>query len=72
MPLLTLASDFLAGSLLTLVLPLALLIAIVIWYMAAVKRVPRRPSKREDAATLGVDSDASPGPADGAPPASTP
>jgi hypothetical protein len=35
------ADNFLAGSLLSLLLPTGLLIAIAIWYVVAVKRVPR-------------------------------
>ena len=35
-----LASDFLAGSLLSLLLPVALLISLVVWYVRAVRRVP--------------------------------
>jgi hypothetical protein len=35
------ADNFLAGSLLTLLLPTGLLIAIAIWYIVAVKRVPQ-------------------------------
>jgi hypothetical protein len=35
------ADNFLAGSLLTLLLPTGLLIAIAIWYVVAVKRVPQ-------------------------------
>jgi len=34
------ADNFLAGSLLTLLMPVGLLIAIAIWYVLAVKRVP--------------------------------
>ena len=34
------ADNFLAGSLLTLLLPVGLLIAIAIWYVIAVRRVP--------------------------------
>jgi hypothetical protein len=41
MPPLPLADSFLAGALLTIVLPLGLLIAIVIWYVTAVKHVPQ-------------------------------
>jgi hypothetical protein len=35
------ADNFLAGSLLTLLLPTGLLIAIAVWYVIAVKRVPQ-------------------------------
>jgi hypothetical protein len=34
------ADNFLAGSLLTILLPLGLLIAISIWYVFTIKRVP--------------------------------
>jgi hypothetical protein len=34
------ADNFLTGAALTLLLPLGLLIAIAVWYMLAVKRVP--------------------------------
>jgi hypothetical protein len=47
------ADNFLAGSLLTLLLPIGLLIAIAVWYMVAVRRVPdggkRAPRKDRDA-----------------------
>jgi hypothetical protein len=32
------ASDFLAGSILTLVLPLGVLIAVVVWYIVVLRR----------------------------------
>ncbi|MDQ6607043.1 MAG: hypothetical protein M3Z06_10925 [Actinomycetota bacterium] len=38
-------ADFLAGSLLSLLLPIGLLIAIAIWYVLAVKRVPEGTTK---------------------------
>jgi hypothetical protein len=41
MPPIPLADNFLAGSLLTLLMPTGLLIAIAIWYVLAVKRVPK-------------------------------
>jgi hypothetical protein len=40
MPHLLFADSFLTGALLTIVLPLALLVAIAIWYVMAIKRVP--------------------------------
>jgi hypothetical protein len=40
MPLLPLAAAFLTSALLTIVLPLALLVAITIWYVMAFRRVP--------------------------------
>jgi hypothetical protein len=36
----TLIADFLAGSILTLILPVALLIALVWWYLMFLRRVP--------------------------------
>lgn len=40
MPPFLFADNFLASSLLTLLLPIALVIAIAVWYVLAVKRVP--------------------------------
>ena len=40
MPLIPFASNFLAGSLISLLMPVGLLIALVVWYMRSVKRVP--------------------------------
>jgi hypothetical protein len=40
MPPIPYADGFLAGSLLTLLVPIALLIAIVVWYARAVRHVP--------------------------------
>jgi hypothetical protein len=41
MPPLLLADNFLAGSLLTLALPIGLLIAIAVWYVRTVTHMPR-------------------------------
>lgn len=41
MPTIPFADNFLAGSLLSLLMPTGLLIALVIWYLMAVKRVPQ-------------------------------
>jgi hypothetical protein len=41
MPPLPFADSFLAGSLLTILVPLGLLIAIAIWYVIAIKRVSK-------------------------------
>ncbi|MGI8715729.1 MAG: hypothetical protein ACR2NR_21620 [Solirubrobacteraceae bacterium] len=41
MPPVELATSFLAGSLLSILLPIGLLIAIAVWYVLAVKRVPQ-------------------------------
>ena len=40
MPPILFAVNFLAGSLLTILLPIGLLIAIAIWYVFSIKRVP--------------------------------
>jgi hypothetical protein len=40
MPLIPFATHFLAGSVLTLALPIGLLIVITVWYVLAVKHVP--------------------------------
>ncbi|MGH2866337.1 MAG: hypothetical protein ACRDNK_02050 [Solirubrobacteraceae bacterium] len=40
MPPVPFADNFLAGSLLSLLMPVALLIALVVWYTIAVRRVP--------------------------------
>jgi hypothetical protein len=40
MPPFFLADNFLAGSLLTLVLPIGLLIAVAVWYVRTVRHIP--------------------------------
>ncbi len=40
MPAIPLAAHFLAGSLLTILLPLALVVVLTVWYNLAVRRVP--------------------------------
>jgi hypothetical protein len=40
MPPILFADNFLAGSLLTLLMPTLLLVAIAVWYVLSVKRVP--------------------------------
>jgi hypothetical protein len=40
MPTISLATEFLASSLLTILLPLGVLIAIAIWYVISIRRVP--------------------------------
>ena len=47
------ADGFLAGSLLTLLLPVALLIALVIWYLMFLRRVPE-PSEGGEAVAGGA------------------
>jgi hypothetical protein len=48
MPLIPFASNFLAGSLISLLMPVGLLIAIVLWYTIAIRRVPSGRSKRSE------------------------
>jgi hypothetical protein len=40
-------ADFLTGSLLTLLLPVALLIALVVWYLMFLRRVPEPADGKE-------------------------
>lgn len=54
-----LTADFLTGSLLTLLLPVALLIALVVWYVMFIRRVPE--TAEEDIAPAGTAT-ANPGP----------
>ena len=56
-------ADFLAGALLTLLLPIALLTALVVWYWWASVRVPEADrSERGTAAAAGNPGPVSPGP----------
>jgi len=43
----TLTASFLAGSLLTLLLPTLMLIALVVWYLRFVRRVPETSEVKE-------------------------
>ena len=63
-----LATNFLAGSLITLLMPVGLLIALVVWYSIAVKRVPDDPSKASPHAAGVADTPVGPA----APPAESP
>jgi hypothetical protein len=40
-------ASFLAGSLLTLVVPLGIFLAVTLWYVRFIKRVPETPHMRE-------------------------
>jgi hypothetical protein len=63
MPPILIASHFLAGSLLSLLMPVGVLIALIVWYLLAVKRIPSGGSERlQDAPPT-----AEPQPGDGAP-----
>jgi hypothetical protein len=50
---------FLAGSLLSLLLPVCLLIAVAVWYTRSVRRMPERaaPTDTEAPATPGAEVD---------------
>jgi hypothetical protein len=50
MPAIPFADSFLAGSLLSLLMPVLLLIAIVVWYLIAIRRVPGERSDRDPTA----------------------
>ena len=60
-------ASFLAGSLLTLLLPTLLLIALVVWYIRFVRRVPGT----DESAESGTPA-AAPEPAASAPPGGSP
>jgi hypothetical protein len=62
------ADNFLAGSIISLVLPVSLLIAIAIWYWVAVRRVPDTTAKPLPPVTQASDQPGVDGP-DPAPPA---
>jgi hypothetical protein len=47
MPPIPFADNFLAGSIISLLFPILLLIAIVAWYLIAVKHLGNRPPARE-------------------------
>jgi hypothetical protein len=80
MPVIPLATNYLAASLLTLILPLALLIALLIWYFLALRRVPEDtpasspslPSREMVAAASSASPAATPPPAPAATPPSAP
>lgn len=54
------ADGFLAGSLLSLLLPVALLIALVYWYVKFIRRVPETADERQGGAAA-TASNAGPG-----------
>ena len=54
----TLIADFLTGSLLTLLLPVFLLLALVAWYMLVLRRVPEPADGKDAAATSGEPASA--------------
>jgi len=60
MPPIPLADNFLAGSLLSILLPLGLLIALAIWYVLAVRRVPDGKPRRSAGPAPVTESSAGP------------
>ncbi len=50
-------ATFLAGSLLTLLLPVALLIALTVWYMMFVRRVPETSEEHLPGSAPGAPAD---------------
>jgi hypothetical protein len=69
---LPLANNFLAGSLITLLMPVLMLIALVVWYMIVVKRVPGgEPAESERSSPAGEPRTGAGG-AGGGPPARNP
>jgi hypothetical protein len=65
------ADNFLAGSIISLLMPVGLLIALTIWYWIVAKRVPDNPDMGDRRHDPGVEP---PGPRapDAAPPAGNP
>ena len=57
-----LIASFLAGALLSLLLPVFLLVALVFWYMLFIRRVPDLPTGASRAAAAAPDPDPSAGP----------
>jgi hypothetical protein len=57
------ADNFLAGSILTLVLPVSLLIVVAFWYMSSLRRIPDRdPDTTTHGAPTGPPPVPEPGP----------
>jgi hypothetical protein len=68
LPPLPIADSFLAGSILSLLMPVLLLIGLVTWYLVAIKHVGGRRSKQAEPAAVAADgeSDAPAAPVAGA------
>lgn len=64
--------SFLAGSLLSLLLPVGLLIAIAIWHTRAIMRIPRDPVETAPHAAGTAESESGPDRPGGAPRATQP
>jgi hypothetical protein len=54
------ASSFLAGSLLSLLLPVLIFLAILVWYVKVIKRVPDTVDGSEAEAAGGAQADVAP------------
>jgi hypothetical protein len=57
LPPLPIADSFLAGSILSLLMPVLLLIGLVTWYLVAIKHVGGRRSKQAEPATAAADGE---------------
>jgi hypothetical protein len=56
------ASSFLAGSILSLLIPVFLLIALVVWYVKFIRRVPETGEGEDAAAAAAAAAAVNPGP----------
>jgi hypothetical protein len=67
MPPIPFADNFLAGSLISLLMPVILLISLVVWYMLSIKRVPTgRGDSPPPGESVATPPAAGPGPGPGA------
>jgi hypothetical protein len=69
LPSIPIADSFLAGSILSLLMPVLLLIGLVTWYLVAVRHVGARGAEQGEPAAAAADGDAG---KPGAPPAAQP
>lgn len=66
------SGSFLAGSLLTILLPIGLLIALLLWHTRAIVRVPDDPAQAAVHATSPAELEAPPASGETGPPAAQP
>ena len=66
------ANNFLAGSLISLLMPTGLLIAITIWYVVVVRRFPGGRDRRSAPDAANAEPPARPASPEAGPPASSP
>ena len=72
MPLIPLANNFLAGSLLSLLMPTLVLIAITVWYVLVVRRLPGYWARRRSSHAAKAETPAGTTSPEADPPASSP